>query len=280
MAFWRKMLSAFYKMDYKRSKADPCLYFKWTAGFGLIIWLSHVDDCYITGKKEGVLQAKNEMQTHFECDDIGELKEYVGCKINYKPHRGYLRVTQPVLLQSFGDEFNLPNGKASTLPASPGETLTKGEPSEQLPPFLQTTYRSGVGKLLYLAKWSRPEIKNRVRELSRYMCGATMHHLNSMLKTMKHCVATPKRGLLLKPSRYWDGNPDFEHIIHGKSDSDMAKDIDTRRSVGGRSTYLNDSPIVRKSNMFEYVTLSVTESELVSATHCAQDMLCAMRILE
>ena len=60
----------------------------------------------------------------------------------------------------------------------------------------------------------------------------------------------------------------------------MAKDIDTRRSVGGRSTYLNDSPIVRKSNMFEYVTLSVTESELVSATHCAQDMLCAVRILE
>ena len=32
--------------------------------------------------------------------------------------------------------------------------------------------------------------------------------------------------------------------------------------------------------MFECVTLSVTESELVSATHCAQDMLCAMRILE
>ena len=41
MAFWRKMLSAFYKMDCKRSKADPCLCFKWTAGFGLTIWLSH-----------------------------------------------------------------------------------------------------------------------------------------------------------------------------------------------------------------------------------------------
>ena len=178
-------------------------------------------------------------------------------------------MTQPASLQSFEDEFNLPKGKAPTLPASPGESLTKGEPSEQLPAFLQTTCRSGVGKLLHLAKWSRPEIKNRVRELSRYMCGAAMHHLNSMLKTMKHCVATPKRGLLLKPSRHWDGNPDFEHIAHGKSDSDMAKDTDTRRSVGGRSACLNDSPVVRKSNMFEYVALSVTESELVSATHCA-----------
>ena len=92
------------------------------------------------------------MQTHFECDDTGELKEHVGCKINCKPHRGYLRVAQPVLLQSFEDEFNLPKGGAPTLPASPGESLTKGEPSEQLPPFLQ---------------WSHPEIKNRVREPSR-----------------------------------------------------------------------------------------------------------------
>jgi len=41
---------------------------------------------------------------------------------------------------------------------------------------------------LHLAKWSRPEIKNRARELSRCMCGAVMHHLNSMLKTMKHCI--------------------------------------------------------------------------------------------
>ena len=82
-------------------------------------------DCCVTGKKEGALQAKDEMQTHFECDDIGELKEHVGCKINCKPHRGHLRVAQPALLQSFEDELNLPKGKAPTLPASPGESLTK-----------------------------------------------------------------------------------------------------------------------------------------------------------
>ena len=129
------MLSAFCKMDCKRSKADPCLCFKWTAGFGLTMWLSHVDDCYVTGKKEGALQAKDEMH---ECDDIGELKEHVGCKINCKPHRGYLRVTQPVLLQSFEDEFNLPKGKAPTLPASPGESLTKGEVPHSFRIFVQS----------------------------------------------------------------------------------------------------------------------------------------------
>ena len=96
-----------------------------------------------------------------------------------------------------------------------------------------------------------------------------MHHLDSMHEAMKHCVSAPNQGLLIKPSQRWDGNPDFEHVVHGTSDSDCSKDPDTRRSVRGRSMFLNDSPAVRKSNMFECVTLSATESELVSAAHCA-----------
>ena len=64
--------------------------------------------------------------------------------------------------------------------------------------------------------------------------------------------------------------------MHGTSDSDHAKDSDTRRSVGGRTTFFNDSPVARKSNMFEHVASSVTESELVSTARCAQDMLFAM----
>ena len=203
------------------------------------------------------------MQTHFECDDIGEIKEHVGCKINHKPQRGCLKIMQPVLLQSFSNEFCLPEGRSPKLPAPPGEVLTKGKPKELLPSWLQSTYRSGVGKLLYLAKWSRPEIKNRARELSRFVSGATMHHLDSMHKAMKHCVSTPKRGLLIKPSRHWDGNPDFEHVVHGTSDSDCSKDPDARRSVGGRTTFLNDSPAVRKSNMFEHVALSLCSRHVV-----------------
>jgi hypothetical protein len=36
----------------------------------------------------------------------------------------------------------------------------------------QFSFRSGTGKLLPLMKWSRPEISNAVRELSRWMNGA------------------------------------------------------------------------------------------------------------
>jgi len=41
----------------------------------------------------------------FDCVDIGALIEYVGCKIE-RTSKG-LKITQPVILQSFEDEFKI-----------------------------------------------------------------------------------------------------------------------------------------------------------------------------
>jgi hypothetical protein len=79
-AFWRELRSALGDMKYERSMADPCLYFFWTMR-GLIIWLSWIDDCLVAGNEEGVLATKEQIKARFDCDDIGELTEYVGCKV-------------------------------------------------------------------------------------------------------------------------------------------------------------------------------------------------------
>jgi hypothetical protein len=266
-------------MKYIRNKADPCLYFAWTAT-GLIIWLSWVDDCLVTGKKEGVLSAKRQMMDRFDCDEVGELKEYVGCKIDYIANVGSVKITQPVLLQSFKDEFELPGGDVPITPAVPGDVLRGGEPKDYVTETTMSKYRSGVGKLLHVMKWSRPVIMKCVRELSRFMSSALGSHVQAMYRTMKYCIGTPNRGLLLKPDSKWNGDPNFEFTVTGKSDSDYAKDSATRRSVTGYSTFLNGAPVSMKSRMQSCVTLSVTEAELVSGTQCAQDMLYIMRVLE
>ncbi len=60
MAFLRQLLMAFESMNFKRSKADPCLYFDWTA-LGLVLWLSWIDDCLVVGQEEAVRKAKKLM---------------------------------------------------------------------------------------------------------------------------------------------------------------------------------------------------------------------------
>ena len=113
-------------------------------------------------------------------------------------------------------------------PAAPGSSLVKGEPEEHVSHRIQKEFRKGVGKLLHLTRWTRPEIMNSVRELSRHMSGAVLAHLNAMCRVMAHCVATPLRGLKLIPNEIWNGNPLFEFIVSGRADSDYAKDLETR----------------------------------------------------
>jgi hypothetical protein len=271
-------LKALIYMKYLRSKADPCLYFKWIKG-KLQVWITWVDDCLILGQRQWVLVSKEQMKKLFDCDDIGEMQEYVGCKVERNWQEGWIRLTQPVMLQTFIDEFDLDeHGKNPRTPAEPGSVLKPPLQKTTLDNEHQKLFRSGTGKLLHMMRWTRPEILNSVRELSRAMLGATMSHLQAMQRVMKYCVSTSKRGLLLKPTGVWDGGAEFEFTINGKSDSEYAKD-ETRKSVNGWAVWLNDAPISFRSKMMPIVALSVTEAELFAAVLCAQDMLFAMRIL-
>ena len=171
----------------------------------------------------------------------------MGCKIDRNLEEGWIKLTQPVLIQSYTDEFDLPEGETPKTPATPGSVLQRGEPNDHVSEKEQTTYRSGVGKLLHMMKWTRPEILNAVRELSRFMTGATLADMKEMYRTMKYCAGTPNRGLLLKPNAKWDGSPNFVFEVSGRSDSDYAKDPERRRSVSGYSTLLCGAPVTMKS---------------------------------
>ena len=99
MAFWKELLKCMRDMLYKRSGADPCLYFKWTVA-GLVVWLSSIDDCMCWGPPKEVPRENEEFMQRFDCDDVGNVKEYVGCKIDQDEKSNSIKFTQPVMLQS------------------------------------------------------------------------------------------------------------------------------------------------------------------------------------
>ena len=53
------------------------------------------------------MKAKDKMMNLFECDDVGEMKEYGGCMVEHNKSKGQLKVTQPVMIRSFKDEFGI-----------------------------------------------------------------------------------------------------------------------------------------------------------------------------
>ena len=111
-----------------------------------------------------------------------------------------------MLLQSYRNEYgyDLPNdGPDPRTPAEPGMVLMPRDEKDALSSTQQTKYQSGVGKLLHMMRWSRPDILNATRELSRHMKKAANCHMMAMYRVMRYCVATPERGLFLKPNEGW-----------------------------------------------------------------------------
>jgi hypothetical protein len=106
LAFWKQLIMAFASMNYVQSKATPCLYFDWNVD-GLVVWISWVDDCLVCVKQNGVLVAKKQMMDRFNCGEIGNIDEYVGCKVERDYVDGTIKLTQPVMLQSGGSTYRI-----------------------------------------------------------------------------------------------------------------------------------------------------------------------------
>ena len=277
--FWKELLKAMKHMGFERSWADPCLYWKHTED-GLVLWLSWIDDCLCIGPKKQVEKYVKQMNEMFDCEDVGKMVEYVGCKVELNEDTRSIKLTQPVLLQSFQDEFQLPNRNYDT-PAEPKKQLRKTIEGQEVGAEEQTKYRAGVGKMLHLMRWTRPDIWNAVRELSRRMVNSNLDHMKAMLRVMKYCIDTRDKGWHLQPERTWNGiDKDFKFKIAGKADSNFATCEETRRSITGYYVTVEGSVVSCKSGMQKIVALSVTEAEVIALVMCVQEMLYVMKVLE
>jgi len=66
---------------------------------------NHHIDCDIVLKVSE--QAVADMKSRVGCDDVGELLEYIGCKVTHNKVARTIKFTQPVMIQSFLDEFDI-----------------------------------------------------------------------------------------------------------------------------------------------------------------------------
>jgi hypothetical protein len=87
-----------------------------------IIW---VDNFMVCGPKAAIVHEKRIMGNVFPCDDMGPMEEYIGCKIEWNHEDLSVRLTQPVMLRRFQDEFNMTQVGRHRTPAILGSSLTK-----------------------------------------------------------------------------------------------------------------------------------------------------------
>jgi hypothetical protein len=104
--------------------------------------------------------------------------------------------------------------------------LLQGHGEPLISPEKQKQFRMGVGMLLYLVKYFRPDISNSVRELSKVADGATEGHFKAHLRTIKYVLGTEDHGLLLQQKFN-----NYGFYLEGISDSEYTRDPDTQISA-------------------------------------------------
>ena len=127
----------------------------------------------VWGLKSVVPEENKNFTRRFDCDDVGKVKEYVGCKIEMDVNSRSMKLVQPVMLQRFSDEFETSINCNPRTPAEAGTVFLPGDNKSKVEQAMHTYFRKGLGKLLHMTRWSRPGVQNSVQELSRKGCAPT-----------------------------------------------------------------------------------------------------------
>jgi gag-polypeptide of LTR copia-type/Zinc knuckle len=98
-------------------------------------------------KEEKVVEYGWTSQDNFQVEDPTIwIADTSLCKIKRDKERKSLKISQPVIIRSFEDEFGVKPDLKLETPASHGDIFVPGELSDQMSAEKQKVYRSGIGK--------------------------------------------------------------------------------------------------------------------------------------
>ena len=116
-----------------------------------------------------------------------------------------------------------------------------------------TNYHSIVGSLCYLVN-TRPDFAYSIGYVSRFMEAPREEHLVAVKRILRYVAGTRGWGV-----RYCAGSGKEKLKLVGYSDSDMAGDVDDRKSTSGMIYFLSGGAICWQSTKQKVVALSSCE---------------------
>jgi hypothetical protein len=248
LAWNRTLHEKLVSLGFERSKADLCLYVK-TTPEGKVYLTVHVDDmmlAYPSGPVRTWFETtlKKWYTLVIQDTDI----TYLGMSVS-KMADG-IRVHQGGYIDSLVDKFGVLPDAAPTSPT--GSTfLQDNENDVSVNP---TKYLGLIMSLMYLARFTRPDILMPVTYLATKSANPMQSDYNKGIRILSYLAGTKKRTLFFKANSKLtlEIYADAAHMIH--------KDAKGHGGIIGTS---GSAPIFTKSFKFKLVTRSSTESEMV-----------------
>ncbi|BAF28972.2 Os12g0108800 [Oryza sativa Japonica Group] len=202
-----------------------------------------------------IKEFKLEMLQQFKMSDLGLLSYYLGIGVR-QDHNG-ISLSQSAYALKLLEKTGMVDCNPCHAPMEAKLKLSKSSTAALVD---ATYYRRIVGGLRYLVN-TRPDLASLLA--IRFMAEPREDHMAAVKHILRYIAGTRDHGVS------YSGGKTEELKLTGYSDSDMAGDVDDRKSTTGVLFFLAQNPITWQSQKQKVVALSSCEAEYVAATTAA-----------
>jgi hypothetical protein len=228
----------------------------------------YVDDLIITGPSKASIDAfKQEMMASFSMSDLGLLSYYLGIQVTQE--KGVITLCQSSYTLKILEQAGMKGCNPCHVPMENRLKLSK---NDKTPPVDKTKYISVIGSLRYLVN-TRPNIAYSVGIVSRYMEDPKASHWAAVKQILRYLSGTVNYGCIYKKLNT------AETMLTGYSDSDLAGDVDDRKSTSGSVFLLGSCLVTWASQKQRVVALSSCEAEYIASANAACQGIWLSRLL-
>ena len=223
----------------------------------------HVDDLLIaSNSRDAIQKVKSDLASRFKIHDQGPATSILGIKIERdRPNRS-IHLSQPGYIESILDQFGMSDCNPVLTPMEENRKLSASmspETPERQAEMKAYPYRELIGKLLYLAIATRPDIAYTVGVLCRFVENPGMDHWLAAKRVLRYLRGTVNMKLVYSQQP----SPDLFTTF---SDADLSGNPDNSRSTGGFAVCVGGGATQWGSRLQPHVSLSSTESEYTTAS--------------
>ncbi|SOV06148.1 uncharacterized protein UDID_19416 [Ustilago sp. UG-2017a] len=231
------------RMGFFQVECAPCIYTK-GQGKDMAIMIIYVDDTLVIAPRlETVLKVKKQIGQRWKMEDSGYIDQVLAKHLDKR--------TKPTMvpMQSILE---------GTLVASAAQ---------------QKEYPVIVGKLLWVANSTRPDLSLTVGVLARHMHEPSQEHYQAAQRVLRYLESTKQVGLVYRAS-------ELQEPLVAHSDANWASDATIqRRSTSGSVVLVYGNPVAWKSATQKCVSLSAVEAEFIAATEATREVLFLKQLL-
>jgi hypothetical protein len=214
--------------NFTRCEADPCVYLKKLPSGEFVILLLYVDDMLVAGTNKRIVnELKQKLASKFAMKDLGAAKKILGMTITRDRKKREITLSQKQYIDKVVERFGMADAKVTPIPLAghfrlSSELCPKTQEEKEF--MEKIPYKSAIGSIMYAMVSTRPDIAHAVGVVSRFMSNPGKAHWEAVKWILRYLKGTSDYVLC------FGGN---KVQLQGYTDSDLAGDLDKRRSTTG-----------------------------------------------